>query len=68
MRREITIRFGTLFGIAMTAFLILFSSSAEKKPAGKESMDECCHKKDKVPDDDNLIWETFTRQLISSAN
>jgi len=68
MKGTIIIRFGILALLAVSGLLILRSSSATKAPAVKESMDECCQKKSNVPSDDNLIWETFSRQLISLRN
>jgi hypothetical protein len=64
MRMGITIRFIVLALIVLSAFLILRSSSAKQQPACKESMDQCCKKKCKTPADNNLIWETFSRQFI----
>jgi hypothetical protein len=68
MKGTIIIRFAILALLAVSALLILRSSSVKKAPAVKESMDECCQKKCNIPADDNLIWETFSRQLISLGN
>jgi len=42
----------------------LWSFSAKKEPAGKKCNEVCCRKKNKISDDNNLIWETLSRQLI----
>ncbi|HEV8284799.1 MAG TPA: hypothetical protein VGQ09_10855 [Chitinophagaceae bacterium] len=67
MRRRITIRFIALALIALTAFLILRSSSIRQQTVPKGSGKECCQKKCKVPDNNYMIWETFSRQFISAT-
>ncbi len=64
MKKKITIRIIVLAIIALATFLILQSSSVKRQPASEE----CCQKKCKAPDDNNMIWETFSRQLISASN
>jgi len=64
MRREITIRFLILAVVALAAFLMLRSSSVKPQPATKGCKEECCQKKCDIPDE-NMIWESFSRQLIS---
>jgi hypothetical protein len=68
MRKEITIRFAVLAIIGLTVLIAFRSSSAREKPASRESIEGCCQKKCKTPDDNNLIWETFSRQLIFISN
>ena len=68
MRKGIIIRFTILAIIGLTILIAFRSSSAKEKPASKESIEECCQKKRKTPDDNNLIWETFSRQLIFVSN
>jgi len=65
MRKGIIIRFTILAIIGLTILIAFRSASTKEKPASKESMEECCQKKCKPSDDNNLIWETFSRQLIS---
>jgi hypothetical protein len=60
--RKFTIRLSILAVLAVAALAILQSY---KKPAKTEDCPQrCCHKKP-IPKDNNLIWETFSRQLIS---
>jgi hypothetical protein len=64
MGRGLVLRFSILAAIALAAFLILRSSTGHQS-VSNESMDECCQKKSTPADDNNLIWETFSRQFIS---
>jgi len=64
MRREIIIRFAILASVALTAFLILRSSSLKTRPAPGKVNEQCCQQKCSAPDD-NMIWENFSRQFIS---
>jgi len=68
MKKGITIRFVVLAVIALTGFLILRSSSIKPRSSSKESIDECCRKKCKAAEDNNMILETFSRQFISITN
>ncbi|MFI5187624.1 MAG: hypothetical protein ACHQF0_12915 [Chitinophagales bacterium] len=67
MKRGIILRSAVLAIVALLAFLFLYSFSTSKHPASKESIDECCQKKCKIQDDD-LMLESFSRQLISISN
>jgi hypothetical protein len=68
MKRGIIIRFAVMAAIALTGLLLLRSSSTKPQPPSKESMDECCRKKCKAAEDNNMLWETFSRQFISVSN
>jgi hypothetical protein len=64
MRRRVTIRFSIIALIALSAFLILRSSSRKEPSSCKGSKQDCCQQKSKNPTETNLIWETFSRQFI----
>jgi hypothetical protein len=64
MRREIIIRFAILASVALTAFLILRSSSLNVQPAPGKTNEPCCQQKCSPPEN-NMIWENFSRQFIS---
>ena len=53
--------------LLITGSLIILSSSNKsgKKPDCKESMEECCKNKENPPPGE-MIWESFSRQFISS--
>jgi hypothetical protein len=68
MRSKILLRFIIFAALALVALLFLRSSSVKEPPATGESMEDCCQKKCKLPEDNNLIWESFPRQFISIAN
>jgi hypothetical protein len=65
MRIGAILRFIVLAVIVITALFILRSSSIKPQPASKDLKEECCRKKCKVTEDNNIIWETFSRQFIS---
>ena len=48
----------------LTSLLLFYSFSTRQQPAHKESIEECCRKGCKNQDND-LMLETFSRQLIS---
>ena len=58
----------TLAALLITASFIALSSSKKsgKKPNCKESIEECCKNKDENPPPGEMIWESFSRQFISS--
>ena len=64
MRSGLIIRIVVLAIIALTTFIILHPS-VKTQPASIESKEECCEKKCKASEDNNLIWEPISRQLIS---
>jgi hypothetical protein len=67
MRRRIVIRLTILVIFVLAAFLFLYSSPGKNQPASKESIEECCQKKCKAQDND-LMLEPFSRQLISLSD
>lgn len=64
MRSGSAIRLTVLAIVAFATFLILRSSSIKTQPGQKEPKEECCRKKSRVLDYNNVIWGTFSRQLI----
>ena len=58
-------RFVVLAVVVLTTLFILRSSSVKPQPASKDLKEECCSKKCKVIEDNNMLWETFPRQFIS---
>jgi len=54
--------------LLITGSLIILSSSIKsgKKSNCKESMEECCKNKEENPPPGEMIWESFSRQFISS--
>jgi hypothetical protein len=66
MRIGALLRFIVLAVVVITALFILRSSSVKPQPAPKELKEECCRgKKCKATEDNNMIWETFSRQFIA---
>ena len=66
MRIGAILRFIVLAVVVITALFILRASSVKSQPASKDLKEECCQsKKCKTTEDNNIIWETFSRQFIS---
>jgi hypothetical protein len=65
MRIGSMLRFIVLAVVVVATLFILRSSSAKPHPASKELKEECCTKKCKCTEDNNMIWETLSRQFIT---
>ena len=65
MRIGAFLRFIVLAVVVITTLFILRSSSVKPQPASKDLKEQCCRKKCKATEDNNMIWETFSRQFIS---
>ena len=65
MRIGSMLRFIVLAVVVVATLFILRSSSAKPQPASKDLNEECCAKKCKCTEDNNMIWETLSRQFIT---
>lgn len=66
MRIGAILRFIVLAVVVIATLFILRASSVKPRPASKDLKEECCQsKKCKTTEDNNMIWETFSRQFIS---
>jgi hypothetical protein len=66
MRRRNTIRIAMLAVVLAGAFLVLRSAaSTGKNSPCKESMDQCCKKKN-AGEADRRIWKNLSQQFFSS--
>jgi hypothetical protein len=66
MRRRHTIRIAMLAIVLAGAFIVLRSAaSASKSDSCKESIDECCKKKE-TGNPNKTTWENLSRQFFSS--
>jgi hypothetical protein len=64
MRRRKIIRIAMLAAVLTGAFLVLRSAPARGDKSCKESMEQCCKKKD-ANKADKLIWENLSQQFFS---
>jgi len=68
MRSRNAIHLISLAVIAAGIFVVLRAATPGKNPEPcKESMDQCCKKKD-GDESNNLIWETLPHQFFSSIS
>jgi len=66
MRRRNTLRIAILaFALAGTFLFLRSAASAGQNNSCKESMDECCKKKN-AGEADTKSWENLSRQFVSS--
>jgi hypothetical protein len=66
MRIGALIRFIVLAVVVIAVLSLLRSSSVKPQPASKDLKEECCRgKKCRATEDNNMIWETFSRQFIA---
>ena len=66
MRIGAFLRFIVLAVAVITTLFLLRSSSVKPQPPSKDLKEECCQgKKCKTTEDNNMIWETLSRQFIS---
>jgi hypothetical protein len=62
------IRITALTMVAIAALLVLRSASRKNNTCSKESIEDCCKKKAEVPGDNNILFESLTKQFISLNN
>jgi hypothetical protein len=66
MRKKNIIQIAMLTAVLVGAFIVFRSAaSAGSNNSGKESVDECCKKKN-AGQADKMIWENLSRQFFSS--
>jgi len=67
MQKKYLLRVALAALLITGSFIILSSSNTSgKKPKCRETMEECCKNKDENPPPGEMIWESFSRQFISS--
>jgi hypothetical protein len=69
MQRKYLLRASLILLLITGSYLVLWSTTrthAQKQPCS-ESMDECCKKKSDNDGSGEMIWETFSRQFISTS-
>jgi len=69
MQRQSLIRASLILLLIAGSYLVLWSASGShsQKDACSESMEECCKKKTDKEGSGEMIWETFSRQFISTS-
>jgi len=67
MQKKYLVRIALAVLLITGSFIILSSSSkAGKKQSCNESREDCCKKKDGNTPSGEMIWESLSRQFISS--
>jgi hypothetical protein len=69
MQRKYLLRASMIFLLIAGSYLVLWSTTRthSQKEACSESMEECCKKKTDKDGSGEMIWETFSRQFISTS-
>ena len=69
MQRQSLLRASLILLLIAGSYLVLWSASKthSQKDACSESMEECCKKKTDKEGSGEMIWETFSRQFISTS-
>jgi hypothetical protein len=69
MQRKYLLRAALILLLITGSYLVLWSTTRaqSQKDACSESMDECCKSKNDRDQSDEMIWETFSRQFISTS-
>ncbi|HWN87762.1 MAG TPA: hypothetical protein VNM35_01810 [Chitinophagaceae bacterium] len=69
MQRKYLLRASLILLLIAGSYLVLWSASRthSQKEACSESMEECCKKKAEKDGSGEIIWETFSRQFISTS-
>jgi len=69
MQRKYLIRASLILLLITGSYLVLWSTTRthSQKEACSESMEECCKKKSDKEGSGEMIWETFSRQFISTS-
>jgi len=69
MQRKYLIRASLILLLITGSYLVLWSATKARsqKEACSESMEECCKKKSEKDGSGEMIWETFSRQFISTS-
>ena len=69
MQRQSLLRASLILLLIAGSYLVLWSASSanSQKEACTESMEECCKKKTDKEGSGEMIWETISRQFISTS-
>jgi type II secretory pathway component PulM len=69
MQRKYLLRASLILLLVVGSYLVLWSTTRtqSQKEACSESMDECCKKKADKDGSGEMIWETLSRQFISTS-
>jgi len=69
MQLKYLLRAALILLLIAGSYLVLWSAtkSRSQKEACSESMEECCKKKNDKDGSGEMIWETFSRQFISTS-
>jgi len=69
MQRKYLLRASLILLLIAGSYLVLWSTTSthSQKEACSESMEECCKKKTDKDGSGEMIWETFSRQFISTS-
>jgi hypothetical protein len=69
MQKKYLLRAALILLLIAGSYLVLWSTTRtlSQKDACSESMEECCKNKDDNDKSGEMIWETFSRQFISTS-
>jgi hypothetical protein len=69
MQRKYLLRAALILLLIAGSYLVLWSTTKthSQKDACTESMEECCKNKNDKDQSGEMIWETFSRQFISTS-
>jgi hypothetical protein len=69
MQHKYLLRASLILLLIVGSYLVLWSTTRthSQKAACSESMEECCKKKTDTDGSGEMIWETFSRQFISTS-
>lgn len=69
MQRKYLLRAALILLLIAGSYLVLWSATKTKtsKETCTENMEECCKKQNDKESSGEVIWETFSRQFISTA-
>ena len=69
MQKKYLLRAALILLLIAGSYLVLWSTTKthSQKDACTESMEECCKNKDENDKSGEMIWETFSRQFISTS-
>jgi hypothetical protein len=69
MQRKYLLRAALILLLIAGSYLVLWSATKNRsqKETCTENMEECCKKKNDKESSGEVIWETFSRQFISTS-
>ena len=69
MQLKYLLRAAMIFLLITGSYLVLWSATKvhPQKETCTESMDDCCKKKNEKDGSGEMIWESFSRQFISTS-